>query len=196
MKDFEQEDNDNEITFPLVQNSTYVDGSTSNSLEENSPIEQVALTVPITDDPSLPVVTLRMWTLGTVACVLLSFLNQFFCDDNRQAFLPGKMGSVYVEPRKTLTFWVALIVVVTTQVLGFGWAGIYRRYLVEPATMWWPQNLVQVSLFRALHDKDERPKGGLTRNEFFIIAFICNFAYYALPGYLFPMLTSFFWLWS
>jgi hypothetical protein len=25
---------------------------------------------------------------------------------------------------------------------------LFRRYLVEPASMWWPQNLVQVSLFR------------------------------------------------
>lgn len=46
--------------------------------EENSPIEQVALTVPITDDPSIPVLTFRMWVLGTMSCVILSFLNQFF----------------------------------------------------------------------------------------------------------------------
>lgn len=39
-----------------------------------------------------------------------------------------------------------------------------------------------------------RPKGGLTRNQFFLIAFICSFAYYVLPGYLFPMLTSLSWL--
>jgi hypothetical protein len=32
--------------------------------------------------------------------------------------------------------------------LGFGWAGIFRKYLVEPGEMWWPSNLVQVSLFR------------------------------------------------
>jgi OPT family oligopeptide transporter len=49
---------------------------------------------------------------------------------------------------KQLTFFVSLLVVLTTQVLGFGWAGIFRRYLVEPAAMWWPSNLVQVSLFR------------------------------------------------
>jgi hypothetical protein len=42
------------------------------------------------------------------------------------------------------------IEVVDDQVLGFGWAGIFRRYLVEPAAMWWPSNLVQVSLFRYL----------------------------------------------
>ena len=46
--------------------------------EENSPVKQVALTVPITDDPSLPVLTFRMWVLGALSCVLLSFLNQFF----------------------------------------------------------------------------------------------------------------------
>lgn len=46
--------------------------------EENSPVRQVALTVPTTDDPSLPVLTFRMWVLGTLSCVLLSFLNQFF----------------------------------------------------------------------------------------------------------------------
>ena len=49
---------------------------------------------------------------------------------------------------KDISFFVSLLVVLTTQVLGFGWAGIFRRYLVEPATMWWPSNLVQVSLFR------------------------------------------------
>ena len=46
--------------------------------EENSPIREVALTVPTTDDPSLPVLTFRMWVLGTLSCILLSFLNQFF----------------------------------------------------------------------------------------------------------------------
>ncbi|KAG5548347.1 hypothetical protein RHGRI_013893 [Rhododendron griersonianum] len=33
-------------------------------------------------------------------------------------------------------------------VLGYGWAGLLRKYVVEPAHMWWPSNLVQVSLFR------------------------------------------------
>ncbi|KAL7255667.1 hypothetical protein ACSBR1_009738 [Camellia fascicularis] len=32
------------------------------------------------------------------------------------------------------------------------------------------------------------------RNQFFLIAFICSFAYYVIPGYLFPMLTAFSWL--
>jgi hypothetical protein len=58
------------------------------------------------------------------------------------------VSAVKVFYRKEITVLVALLVVLTTQVLGFGWAGVFRRYLVEPAAMWWPQNLVQVSLFR------------------------------------------------
>ncbi|CAA7410894.1 unnamed protein product [Spirodela intermedia] len=232
------------------------EGFTSSAFEENSPIEQVALTVPVTDDPALPVVTFRVWTLGTLSCALLSFLNQFFWYRREplsisaiaaqiavvplghlmarvlpdRVFFKGRRwgeftlnpgpfnvkehvlitifansgaGSVYaihivsairIFYRKNLTFFVSLIVVLTTQVLGYGWAGIFRRYLVDPAAMWWPFNLVQVSLFRALHEKEERPRGAVTRNQFFLIAFVCSFAYYVFPGYLFHMLTSISWL--
>jgi len=46
--------------------------------------------------------------------------------------------------------WLSAIflTVLDMQILGFGWAGIFRKYLVDPAAMWWPANLVQVSLFR------------------------------------------------
>ncbi|KAI4381009.1 hypothetical protein MLD38_007128 [Melastoma candidum] len=104
------------------------------------------------------------------------------------------VAAVKVFYKREMSIWVGLLVVLTTQVLGFGWAGMFRKYLVVPGTMWWPQNLVQVSLFRALHEKEERPNGGLSRNQFFILAFICSFCYYVLPGYLFPMLTSLSWI--
>ncbi|XP_042479613.1 oligopeptide transporter 7-like isoform X1 [Macadamia integrifolia] len=254
-----------DITSPLVgedEKEDYNRPSTSSSSPaiespelENSPVPQVALTVPTTDDPTLPVLTFRMWVLGTLSCVVLSFLNQFFWyrtepltitaisaqiavvplghlmastitdrvffKDTRWEFTlnPGPFnvkehvlitifansgaGTVYaihivtavkVFYKEKFTFLVSIIVVITTQVLGFGWAGIFRRYLVEPASMWWPANLVQVSLFRALHEKEERSKGGLTRIQFFLIAFVCSFAYYVFPGYLFPMVTSLSWI--
>ncbi|KAI3945343.1 hypothetical protein MKW92_029353 [Papaver armeniacum] len=227
----------------------------SEQVEENSSVKQVALTVPTTDDPTIPVLTFRMWVLGTLSCVALAFLNQFFYyrkeplsvsslsaqiavvplghlmakyitvrkffKGTRYQFTlnPGPFnikehvlitifansgaGSVYaihivnvvkVFYKKSISFPIALIIVFTTQVLGFGWAGMFRRFLVEPAAMWWPANLVQVSLFRALHEKDNRKKGGMTRTQFFMIVLISSFAYYILPGYLFPMLTSLSWV--
>ncbi|KAF5462983.1 hypothetical protein F2P56_018941 [Juglans regia] len=60
------------------------------------------------------------------------------------------VSAVKIFYKKNMSFLVAFLVVITTQVLGFGWAGLFRRYLVEPAAMWWPQNLVQVSLFREM----------------------------------------------
>ncbi|CAK9146531.1 unnamed protein product [Ilex paraguariensis] len=60
--------------------------------------------------------------------------------------------------------------------------------------MWWPSNLVQVSLFRALHEKEKRPKGGTTRTQFFLIALISSFAYYVFSGFLFQMLTTISWI--
>ena len=54
--------------------------------------------------------------------------------------------------------------------------------------------LVFFFFFRTLHETDIRPKGGLTRTQFFLIALACSFGYYALPGYLFTMLSSLSWV--
>ncbi|KAL4651302.1 hypothetical protein ACB092_01G149900 [Castanea dentata] len=195
--------------------------------EENSPVKQVALTVSTTDDESLLVLTFQMWVLGSLSCVLLSFLNQFFglrkepltvsAISSQIAVVPlGKLMAATITNREffkgtRLEFTLnpgpfnvkehvlsgivyAILIVTSVKVLGFGWAGIYRRYLVESAAMWWPANLVQVSLFRALHEKEKRKKGAVTRTQFFFIAVICSFAYYIFPGYLFQMLTSLSWI--
>lgn len=191
------------------ENNDAISEAENSPADENSPVEQVALTVAVSDDPSLPSFTFRTWILGTLACVLLSFLNQFFgfrrepltvtaisaqiavvpvghlmaAAVTKRVFMKGTKWEFTLNPgkfnvkehvlitifassgaasvysihfvsavkmfyRKELTVLAALLVVITSQVLGFGWAGIFRRYLVEPATMWWPQNLVQVSLFR------------------------------------------------
>ena len=56
-----------------------------------------------------------------------------------------------------------------------------RKYVVEPSHMWWPGTLVQVSLFRALHEKEETEGGGVSRGmsraKFFLVAFACSFGY-------------------
>ncbi|PIN02640.1 Sexual differentiation process protein ISP4 [Handroanthus impetiginosus] len=47
---------------------------------------------------------------------------------------------------------------------------------------------------KALHHKEKRPKGGISRTQYFLIALGCGFAYYVLPGYLFQMLISLSWV--
>ncbi|KAI3445818.1 hypothetical protein Pfo_002483 [Paulownia fortunei] len=226
--------------------------------EEESPIEEVRLTVTNTDDPTLPVWTFRMWFLGLLSCGLLSFLNQFFAYrteplvitqitvqvatlpvghflaavlpegkfripgfgarlfslnpgpfnmkehvlisifanagsafGNGSAYAVGIVTIVKAFYGRNISFLAGWLLIITTQVLGYGWAGLLRKYVIEPAHMWWPGTLVQVSLFRALHEKDEQR---MSRAKFFLIALICSFSWYLVPGYLFPTLTSISWV--
>ncbi|KAF9435350.1 hypothetical protein BGZ76_006458 [Entomortierella beljakovae] len=53
-------------------------GNTDLIEEDNSPIEEVRVTVPNTDDPSLPCGTFRMWFMGIGFTAAISFVNQFF----------------------------------------------------------------------------------------------------------------------
>ncbi|KAE8714867.1 Oligopeptide transporter 3 [Hibiscus syriacus] len=225
--------------------------------DDRSPVEEVALVVPETDDPSLPVMTFRAWFLGLTSCVLLIFLNTFFTYRTQPLTISAILMQISVLPigkfmartlptteysllgwrfslnpgpfnikehviitifancgvsfgggdaysigaitvmkayyKQSLNFLCGVLIVLTTQILGYGWAGMLRRYLVDPAEMWWPSNLAQVSLFRALHERDEKKKG-LTRMQFFLAVMVASFVYYALPGYLFPILTFFSWV--
>ncbi|CAI0374296.1 unnamed protein product [Linum tenue] len=226
--------------------------------QDRCQIEEVALVVPETDDPTLPVMTFRAWFLGLTSCTLLIFLNTFFTYRTQPLVISAILMQIAVLPigkfmarvlptrefdlfgvwkfslnpgpfnmkehviitifancgvsqgggdaysigaitvmkayyKQSLSFACALVIVVTTQVLGYGWAGLLRRYLVDPVEMWWPANLAQVSLFRALHEKEVKSKG-FTRMQFFLIFLTLSFLYYALPGYLFPILTFFSWV--
>ncbi|CAI7898844.1 unnamed protein product [Closterium sp. NIES-54] len=93
-----------------------------------------------------------------------------------------------------LSFFPAFLLVTTTQVLGYGWAGMFRRYLVEPAHMWWPTDLVYVSLYRTLHETDTPARGMLTRAHFFFLITALSFCWYLVPGYLIPIVSCLSWV--
>src|ERR1700761_4437663 len=50
-----------------------------------------------------------------------------------------------------------LLLVITSQSIGYGIAGLLRKCLVYPAAMIWPANLVNVTLLHAMHGKTEEP---------------------------------------
>ncbi|XP_076899557.1 oligopeptide transporter 4-like [Bidens hawaiensis] len=255
----------------LPDEQNQVNGHEHKHEDEESPIEQVRLTVPTTDDPTQYVWTFRMWVLGLISCVLLSFLNQFFsyrtspliitqitvqvatlplgklmagilpttkfglnlpgCRSQKFSLNPGPFnmkehvlitifanagaafgnGSAYAVGivniikafyGRNISFVAAWLLIITTQVLGYGWAGLLRKYVVEPSHMWWPSTLVQISLFRALHDKDDDDKDPnntdnkkrMSRSKFFVIVLVCSFLYYLLPGFFFQTLQSISWV--
>uniref|UniRef100_A0A8I7B2H7 Oligopeptide transporter n=1 Tax=Hordeum vulgare subsp. vulgare TaxID=112509 RepID=A0A8I7B2H7_HORVV len=66
------------------------------------------LTVPVTDDPSLPVWTFRMWTMGFLSFALLSFLNQFFAYRSEPIVISQISIQVVALPIGHFLAWVLL----------------------------------------------------------------------------------------
>ncbi|KAK3835457.1 MAG: OPT family small oligopeptide transporter [Linnemannia gamsii] len=87
-------------------------------------------------------------------------------------------------------FFANLLLILTTQLVGYGMAGILRRYLVYPAAMIWPSNLATVALFNTLHRREELTPGQWTRQKFFAACAIGSFLYYWIPAYIFPAITT------
>ncbi|KAG0298745.1 hypothetical protein BGZ96_007620 [Linnemannia gamsii] len=187
--------------------------------EDNSPIEEVRAIVPVTDDPTMPTNTFRMWFLALFFTLFVSFVNQFFYLRQNPVSItytvvslislpigkflarvlpttkfrifgplggplvslnPGPFnikehaligtavaccsGTAYAVDIVILQkkyysddqgFMAGFMLVLTTQTVGFSLAGVLRKFLVRPASMIWPANLVTVALFRTLHESSE-----------------------------------------
>lgn len=81
-----------------------------------------------------------------------------------------------------VSYWFALVLVLATQLTGFGLAGMCRRFLVWPASMVWPQNLVACTLLNTLHAEDDEGSGGMTRYRYFMLVGTGAFFFFFLPG--------------
>ncbi|KAG8782644.1 hypothetical protein FRC16_002582, partial [Serendipita sp. 398] len=187
--------------------------------EEDSPYEEVRASVSNTDDPSMPVNTFRMWTIGLLLTILGAGMNTFFIFRSpyrlivsyavlliafpigrfmayilpiRQWKLPRWIGGgsfslnpgpfnikehvcIYMMANAAVFPTYAMNTIVTTehyynlrwgigfnfclaistQITGFGYAGVFRRLLVKPASLIWPQNLVISTLLNTLHAEED-----------------------------------------
>ncbi|KAJ7645880.1 small oligopeptide transporter [Mycena polygramma] len=222
-------------------------------LDDESPYPEVRSAVANTDDPDMPVTTVRTWVLGLVWAIIIPGLNQFFffrfpgititgivaqllsfpCGRAAAAYLPNwrimgvslnpgpftvkehvlitimasvGAGSAYatdivavqrVYYNQTYNFSYQWFVVMSTQLIGFSIGGVARRFLVSPPSMIWPTNLVNCALFNTLHSQYYAgigTRGGLSRERFFLYAFLGSFFWYFFPGYLFQALSYFSWV--
>ncbi|XP_065041898.1 oligopeptide transporter 5-like [Musa acuminata AAA Group] len=232
----------------------------SGSILDDSPIEQVRLTVPPTDDNTLQVLTFRTWLIGIPICIFgsvsaaLSFYRQQMFNFshvciNMMVFIAGKLmanmlpnkvirmpytnWSFSLNPgpfnlkehvattmlagrvsasagfeiltiskifyHKDIPLLPAILLVLSIQFLGYGFAGIFMKLLVHSPYMWWPSTLVDVAFYRALHEPKKRAKGKLSRYQFFIIVIVVIFTYSIVPVYLFPSITALSfvcWIWK
>ncbi|TDL22401.1 glutathione transporter [Rickenella mellea] len=88
-----------------------------------------------------------------------------------------------------------IILCLSSQVIGFGWAGLLRRILVWRSSMLWPNALVLSALLNVLHnDITTFGEIGPSRIRFFTFALMGSFFWYWFPGYIFTALSVFSWM--
>lgn len=87
-----------------------------------------------------------------------------------------------------------ILLVLTSQMLGYGAAGLTRRWIVYPGSMIWPETLVSTTLFNTIHGSKSKENANgwtISRTSFFALVMVLSFAWYWLPGLLFTGLSYF-----
>jgi len=96
-----------------------------------------------------------------------------------------------------LTPGYSILLLLSTQLMGLGFSGLLRRFVVYPVEALWPSILPTLALNRALllPDKKETIHGwSISRYRFFFYVFSAMFVYFWFPGFIFPALSLFAWM--
>ncbi|KAK5990036.1 Sexual differentiation process protein isp4 [Cladobotryum mycophilum] len=90
-----------------------------------------------------------------------------------------------------------LLLTLSTQSIGYGLAGVLRKYLVYPASMLWPENLVAVTVMNVMYEKEKKTHdstslgGNMSRYKWFTLVMAGSFVYYFIPGFLAQCMSVF-----
>ncbi|KAJ3322815.1 hypothetical protein HDV06_002676 [Boothiomyces sp. JEL0866] len=95
-----------------------------------------------------------------------------------------------------VTVFSSLIWILVTQMLGYGLAGLLRRFLVKPTAMLWPSVLGSIGFFNSFHNQkgldnpDSKYYHSMSRFSAFWLSFAFMFVYEWIPGYFAKSLAS------
>ncbi|KAK9372456.1 OPT oligopeptide transporter protein-domain-containing protein [Lipomyces chichibuensis] len=106
-----------------------------------------------------------------------------------------KLPVYYDQPWVTVGY--IMIVNLSSTIIGFGWAGILRRWVIYPTKSMWPTILPTLTLNRALlvPETQTRVNGwSMSKYKFFFVCFGGMFLYFFLPGYVFTAMSDFNWI--
>ena len=101
---------------------------------------------------------------------------------------------VFYHNAKPMGF--AILFTLSSVCFAFGLAGMCKRFLVWPASMIWPQNLVVCTLLNTLHAEEDSMKKEkrMSRYRYFMIVAVGAFCWNFVPNFLFTALSAFNWV--
>lgn len=94
-----------------------------------------------------------------------------------------------------VSYGYQIVIVLSSQLIGYSVAGFLRQFVVWPSSMIWPGALANSALFNTLHKNyGKEDSGHKSRERFFLYALLGSFLWYFVPGYLFTALSVFNWI--
>ncbi|ODV66348.1 OPT-domain-containing protein [Hyphopichia burtonii NRRL Y-1933] len=106
-----------------------------------------------------------------------------------------KMARFY--DNKWVDFGYQVLLILSTNFMGFGFAGLIRKFVIYPTRSIWPSILPTLAVNKALMkpEKHENINGWtISRYTWFFSITLASFLYYWIPDYLFQALSSFNWM--
>lgn len=115
--------------------------------------------------------------------------------------IPVQALPVFFNQPFAYKFAYQIINTLGTNFVGYGMAGITRRFLVHPSVAVWPSTMATIGLNKAFHTKTNEPVKGpfghtytASREMFFLLSFLAMFIYFWFPSYIFQALSNFSWM--
>ncbi|PVH13554.1 OPT family small oligopeptide transporter [Candidozyma duobushaemuli] len=99
--------------------------------------------------------------------------------------------------QKFVDFGYQILLVLASNFMGFGLAGIFRKFVIYPVHSIWPTILPTLALNKALIQPEKKEKihgWTISRYSFFFAVFAFSFLWFWVPDYLFTALSSFNWI--
>ncbi|KAJ5485733.1 hypothetical protein N7530_000033 [Penicillium desertorum] len=159
------------------------------------------------DDPTEPVLTLRMWVLGIAFCVVVSGLNTLNTLRAPSLTISGsvyyvRLGADVLTEQQMFYGYKAgwgfqILITFSTFLMGFCLAGLFRAIVVVPQELIWPGVLGVTALTTTLHHVNQEQvqerynTWKMSRYAFFTMTFCISFCWYWFPDFIFPALSYF-----
>lgn len=90
------------------------------------------------------------------------------------------VGDLYYG--KAFGFGFGFLVLLCSQLLGFAIAGFAHRFVVQPASMLWPEALTVAANLNAFHAQDDAFDGKISRIRLLVYVVAGSTLYFWLPG--------------
>ena len=102
---------------------------------------------------------------------------------------------IYFNQAWASGFGYQILIALSTNFIGYGLAGLTRRFLVYPSRAIWPTNLATIALGKAFHSGANAPANGwrVSRMKWFTYCFVAMFIYSWFPNYLVAAMSYFNW---